>query len=1299
MRLSVAYVIAESQMAGPLRAAVARLNEDGRLPFRLELDGIVAGEAGQPLSADRLRDLLGRADMFIGSMLNTDKEVRALDAVLKEVRPPVTAIFTSQPELMIHNLIGPLDARRLAASKEACRRIAQRLQEAGTPVPPILHVLLAAAPRLEPRLGFHGLGELWAYARAALYWLQGSVDNVEAMLLHLAAFHPRAGELGHGEASPTHNGPAPERNGSTAPSPHPGVPPVPWDIPAPRLFPEVALWHPDAPDLFTDLEGYVDWYQSHWAEKRSANNAPEAAGPVPGEPATVGLLLFRQMITSGSHDHYAAVIRALEARGLRVVAGFGGLDNRVLIHRFMEPVGIDALVNLTGFNLVGSMGHPQPHLAVEQLQRLDVPYIVALPLLFQTEEGWRADPIGLAPMQTALQVVLPELEGGIEPRVFGSRDATGRFQPVPEGVDRLAARIARWVRLRRLPASQRRVAIVLFSFPPDKGSIGSAAYLDVFESLWRLLKAMEAQGYDVEVPPDAAALQRAVLEGGEAAGIAGPLPFEGAAAARLDLDAYRHAVPYGDRLAGQWGPPPGDVDTYRGDIVIRGRSLGRVFVGIQPSFGYEGDPMRLLLSPDASPSHSFAAFYGWLERHWQADAVIHFGTHGAMEFMPGKQVGLTPACYPDLLLGDVPHLYLYAVNNPAEATIAKRRGYAATVSYLTPPLGEAGLYRDLAELKAAVAAYRRGDSPVTRRSAAAVIGQLMARSGLDADLQARGIALPPWDEANDDAVAALADYLYELETELIPLGLHIAGQPLDAEARQRFLEVALRHAQPEHGIPSLDELAARARGGAPLSDTERGAVVSLLVQGDEKGAWRRVAGNGAVGTPPPPEWEKLAAFSRSFLERLDTKDEIQGLLRGLEGRYIPPSPGGEPGRRPDVLPTGRNIHALDPQGVPSKVAREAGREMAEALLARFVAEKGRYPETVAMVLWGTDNIKTEGEGIAQALYLMGVEVEDDSRGRATRLRLIPLSELKRPRIDVVMTVSGIFRDIFPSAMALLDEAARLAAAADEPPEMNFIRRHALQFAHGLQVDWQAAASRVFSNRPGEYGTGVNIAVEGSDWETTAELGHLFIERKGFTFGMNEQGEGRHHVLAACLGTAELTFQNIDSTEISLADVDHYFEYLGGVTAAVAAVAPERDDVPVYVADRRRGRGRVRSLKEALQVEARTRLLNPAWYEPMLRHGYQGVHEVATRLDNTVGWSATTDAVDPWTYAQATDTFILDEGMRRRLAAANPKAVYRMVERLLEAAHRGWWEPDERQRQGLYDAFRELENAVEWNSTA
>ena len=721
--------------------------------------------------------------------------------------------------------------------------------------------------------------------------------------------------------------------------------------------------------------------------------------------------------------------------------------------------------------------------------------------------------------------------------------------------------------------------------------------------------------------------------------------------------------PHLREIEAQWGPAPGRAQTDGRALFVLGARFGNVFVGVQPAFGYEGDPMRLLFEKGFAPTHAFSAFYRWLREDFAANAVLHFGTHGALEFMPGKQAGLTGADWPDRLIGDLPNLYLYAANNPSEGALAKRRAAATLISYLTPPVAHAGLYRGLLDLKASIESWR-SLVPEADTQRAEIVATIQA--------QAAAIELAPaepaWGVNEAEArVVKLTSDLLELEYTLIPHGLHeVGGVPSAAERAEQLMAVA--EASHDLRLPraALDALVA----GEPVAD-----AISL------------------AGLEPDAAMTAIFAGLREIDTLLAQDHEIPAILRALDGRFLRPAPSGDLLRTPAILPTGRNLHGFDPFKLPSAFACSDGARQAERLLARHAEDGNPLPETIAMVLWGTDNLKTEGAPIAQALALMGAKPRFDSFGRLAGAALIPLAELTRPRIDVMITMSGIFRDLLPLQIKLLAEAAFLAATADEPTDKNFVRKHALayQAAHGGDIE--TAALRVFGNADGAYGANVNHLLDAGTWQDEDELAECYTKRKGFAYGRAGRPVKQAKLLDSVLAGVELAYQNLDSVELGITTVDNYFDTLGGISRAVRR-ARGGEAQPVYIGDQTRGEGAVRTLAEQVSLETRTRILNPKWYEGMLKHGYEGVRQIETHVTNTMGWSATTGGVAPWVYQKITETYLLDPAMRERLAALNPTSAAKVADRLIEAHQRNYWQPDAETLAALQRAGEDLEDRLE-----
>ena len=968
---------------------------------------------------------------------------------------------------------------------------------------------------------------------------------------------------------------------------------------------------------------------------------------------------MRSYVLADNTRHYDGVIRALEERGLRVRVAFAsGLDARPAIDAFFVRDGrplVDAVVSLTGFSLVGGPAYNDSQAAEEALARLDVPYLSTFATEFQTLEEWQAGEHGLTPVETTMMVALPEIDGATGPILYGGRSSSGDtdgrlMQSHPERTAALADRVAALVRLKRGPRSSRRIAIVIYNFPPNAGATGTAAHLSVFRSLFNTLTALKRGGYDVELPADEEALREAVL-GGNADRYGMPANV----AHRIDADSHVRREPFLAEIEAQWGPAPGRQQTDGSALFVLGAHLGNVFVGVQPGFGYEGDPMRLLFEKGFAPTHAFSAFYRYVREDFRADAVLHFGTHGALEFMPGKQVGLGAECWPDRLIGSLPNVYLYAANNPSEGIIARRRAAATLVSYLTPPVAKAGLYKGLVDLKASIDRWR--GLPPDAADERARLGELIRTQATAIDLADDET---DWNDDGCSAIPRLAERLAEFEAALIPHGLHVAGEPVSDNERRDLLEIVNEACAPA----GLDAEA-----------------VEAIFSG--RGRKLRLRDTGQAETA-----DKLVRLNEALLE----DHELDAVLRALDGGYVRPVSGGDIIRSPDIVPTGRNLHGFDPFRLPSAFAVKDGAEQADRLIERHMRDHGRIPKSLALVLWGTDNLKSEGAQIGQALALIGARPRFDGFGRLAGAELVPLEELGRPRVDVVATLSGIFRDLLPLQTRLLAEASLLAASADEPLDRNPVRDHALAYSkvHGCELE--TAALRVFSNAAGAYGSNVNMLIDSGAWDEEDEIADTYASRKSFAYGLDGRPVKRPEMLASILKDVDAAYQNIESVELGITSIDHYFDTLGGISRAIRRSGGS--EVPVYVGDQTCGSGKVRTLSEQVALETRTRMLNPKWYEGLLGHGYEGVRQIESHVTNTLGWSATTGQVDPWIYRQLTSTFVLDEDMRRRMSELNPKACARLANRLIEAGERQYWIPDDETWDALRAAGDELEDRVE-----
>ena len=1240
MNAAVARSVPLRVMIVTLDSHMASAVDRARMILRKELPGIdlslhaMTEWAADPEAKIRFERDVAQADFIIASMIFLEDHVKAIKPALDARRPDCDAIVgcLSAADIVRITRLGQFNMSKPAGGALGfLKRLSGRGKKAGSAGKGQMK-MLRAMPRLLKYIPGKAQ-DVRAYFLTLQYLLAGSDENIVNLVRFMVSNYAKGDrEKLKAFVKPTD----------------------------PVDYPDVGLYHSALPNRVTDdLARY---------QKLTAITGAKPVG-------TIGLLVMRSYILADNTEHYDGMIAALEARGLKVITAFAsGLDGRAPIEKFFMKDGkasVDCVISLTGFSLVGGPAYNDSAAAEEMLATLDVPYLSAYAIEFQSLQEWGRSEQGLTPVETTIMVSLPEIDGATGPMLYGGRaDASGpctgcdrhcRFdnaipgrdmQTCPERADMLADRALKLVNLRRRAKADRKIATMIYNFPPNGGALGTAAFLSVFQSLFNTLKALKADGYTVNMPADVDALREAILTGnaaqyGTAANVADIIKTD---------DYVRNEIHLAE-IEKQWGPAPGRVQSDGRGIFVLGAHFGNVFVGVQPAFGYEGDPMRLLFEKSFTPTHAFAAFYRYLKTTYKADAVLHFGTHGALEFMPGKQSGLSASCWPDRLIGALPNFYLYAANNPSEGAIARRRSAATLITYLTPPVGKAGLYKSLLDLKSALDRWR-GIAPNSEKDERVRLAETIVAQAVALDLLPENTPV-----AGDDVILGnLALKIAEYEETLIPHGLHVMGQPISDIARHDMLD-AVNIARGDDGLNTAD------------------FALALTVQNSRK---------------PNPDHSEGQAETAKLLAQLDADlsidHELPAVLRALDTKYIRPVSGGDVLRSPGVVPTGRNMHGFDPFRMPSAFAVQDGAEQAARLVARFAADNGKAPKRVAMVLWGTDNLKSEGAQIAQALALIGATPRMDSFGRLAGADLIDIATLGRPRVDVIVTLSGIFRDLLPLQTRLLADAALQAAMADEPLELNPIRAHALEYAAKHDCSMEDAALRVFSNASGAYGSNVNLLIDSSAWGDEDELAETYSNRKSFAYGKDGKAVQQKALLSDILSGTETAYQNIESVELGITSVDHYFDTLGGISRAIKKAGG--GDVTVYVGDQTTGAGKVRSLNEQVALESRTRVLNPKFYEALLDHGYEGVRQIESHVTNTMGWSATTGQVDPWVYKHLTETFVLDPEMRNRMAALNPKSSANLANRLIEASDRAYWKPDEDILAALCAAGEELEDRVE-----
>ncbi|MGB7442876.1 MAG: magnesium chelatase subunit H [Coleofasciculaceae cyanobacterium] len=1077
------------------------------------------------------------------------------------------------------------------------------------------------------------------------------------------------------------------------------------EIPPPLETPNMGLLHPDyvgsGDNYFESPRQYLEWYRQ--------------TKPETWHLPVVGILLYRKHVIT-KQPYIAQLIHHFEKAGLVPLPIFiNGVEGHVAVRDWLttayeikqrkngnletlslskEAAEVDAIVSTIGFPLVGGPAGSmeagrQVAVAKKILTAKNVPYFVAAPLLIQDIHSWTRQ--GIGGLQSVVLYSLPELDGAIDPVPLGGLVGEDIYL-IPERVKRLTGRIKHWVSLRKTPPAERKIAIILYGFPPGYGATGTAALLNVGRSLIKLLQELKAQGYNVgELPEDGEKLIRQVKEADEGMkgwgdGETGRWGENQATFSLNTVNAKTLEKWLGylltTRIEKHWKSLTGaGIKTYGDELQVGGVQLGNVWIGVQPPLGIAGDPMRLMFERDLTPHPQYAAFYKWLQNEFQPQAVVHFGMHGTVEWLPGSPLGNTGYSWPDILLGDMPHLYIYAANNPSESILAKRRGYGVLISHNVPPYGRAGLYKELMALRDLIAEYR--EDPAKNYALKEAICQKIVDSGLESDC--------PFEEANklginftpENARMFSADslnrylvklykYLQVVEQRLFSSGLHTLGQAPDAEELASYLEAYLGE---EKRLP--EEVIAEIANGANQSQV--GAAHLKYLQ-QKHGVDKRYR--------LPVELFDEAVEIRDLL--MQNTDEITNLLRGLNGEYIPPAPGGDLLRDgPGVLPTGRNIHALDPYRMPSPAAYARGKEIAQKIIAQHLKEDGNYPETVAVMLWGLDAIKTKGESLGILLELVGAEPVKEGTGRIVRYELKPLAEVGHPRIDVLANLSGIFRDTFVNIIELLDDLFRRAAEAEEPEDQNFIRKHALELrSQGVEN----VSARLFSNPAGDFGSMVNEQVTDSNWESGDELANTWQSRNNFSYGRQDKGQARPEILKQLLQTTSNVVQEIDSVEYGLTDIQEYYANTGGLKRAAEKQRGKK--VSASFVESFSKDTTPRKLEDLLRLEYRTKLLNPKWAESMANQGSGGAYEISQRMTALIGWGGTTDFTDSWVYDQAADTYALDAEMAEKLRKANPEAFRNVVGRMLEANGRGFWQPSEEKLEKLRQLYELTDEELE-----
>lgn len=1095
--------------------------------------------------------------------------------------------------------------------------------------------------------------------------------------------------------------------------------PLPWE----------GAYHPRAPRVFENIRQYLEWYK------------PD------GRP-TVGLLFSRFSWANNLLNVEDELIRELEEEGMNVIPVFSySVKDQELGTRSMAEVVSDyfleddkpriaAMVKTVPFFLgqeAKSIGEAKSNqTGISLLKRLNVPVFEPILSYHMSLEEWE-NGIGLS-NDIGWSVAMPEFEGMIEPIIIGAGSSRGEYEertPIPDRCEKLAGRVRKWIALAKKPVSERKVAFIFHNNPcaSVEAAVGGGAHLDTIESVALIMKRMAEAGYSLEdIPETGKQLIDTIMERKaisefrwtpieEIVSKGGVLAYQTKEEYESWFDNLTPQVK--DRVCEAWGNPPGEEKdgipaamVYDGKIVVTGVDYGNCVVAVQPKRGCagtrcDGQVCKILHDPDVPPTHQYMATYRYLEDIFGADVLIHVGTHGNLEFLPGKGVGLSRNCYPDICIGTIPHLYIYNADNPPEGTIAKRRSYAVLVDHMQTVMTQGGLYDELLEVDRLLGEYETAKHDHGRSHE---LRHLLVDAIKAANLD-KGMKLAE-DMPLEEIVTKAHNELSRVRNTQIDSGMHIFGRLPEGERRVEFINSVMRFEG--SGVPlrgtvadmmglSMEELLADQGAVNERYGRSHGQLLETIDGLSKKLIKIYLEGDGArpdevLGLSVAGYELRLEAIREKVLDlqaRIEASLEIEALLNGMDGGYVEAGPSGLITRgRDDVLPTGRNFYSLDPYRVPTKTAWKVGGKLGQAVIAKHLEEEGRHPENIAFYWMCSDIMWADGEDMAQMLFLLGTEPVWQSNGRLKGFKVLPLEQLGRPRIDLTIRVSGITRDNFPNCIETIDEAVQAVAELDEPLEMNFVRKHTLEnLENGTAKDWREATLRIFASKPGTYQSGTNLAVYASAWKDEKDLSDIFVYWNGYAYGKGVPGKESHQQFVNTLKSVDVTYNKVVSDEYDLFGCCCYFGTHGGMTAAARHISGK--DVKAYYGDTREPEHvEVRDLADEVRRVVRTKLLNPKWIEGMKEHGYKGAGDISKRVGRVYGWEATTQEVDDWIFDDIAKTFIMDEENRQFFQENNPWAMEEMGRRLLEAEQRGLWKADPEVLDALKSLYLEIEGWME-----
>ncbi len=1188
----------------PLKTAMNDiLHEHGPV---IELNKVFFSDYEDPdVPLDPLKEYAKKADLIMIDVRGDHRASRELFPVVRQSSATVVVLLGTSPDIMALTRMGKFSGEKLfkPGKPEKDFNVDDYLKS---------KKYAELTKKLGKFLPVRSVKDMRNWVLAQEYYTNGDSENLKNMLLFLS-----------------------EKYLGTKLQKH---------VPGPVSQPDFGLYLPETGELLTDRNEY-----------------DKKAGMNPKKPV-VGILIY-----GGMHFYDTAPLAdAIYKRFMgqcNVVCIFSKAEYNILALEKYLPKA-DVIINFQFFRVHGGPFGGPPEKTYNYLKKLNAPLFLGLRSYETTYEKWQKEDTGINPLELILGVVLPELDGAFEPLLIGvmenmKDDALGEVRQtkiLDDRMDRMVKRISNWMALKKKPNENKKIALLTYNYPPGEDNLANAGYLDVLESMDYFVKQMHEKGYKIDLP--AKHIRELMLD----EGFFNSPAYSGKRGIKAPVKEYTEwfeTLPEKVRknVIKHWGEPPGEIMTEGDDFILPGILLGNLFLGVQPSRGVHEDEEHAYHDKELPPHHQYLAFYRYLQKQFGANAVIHFGTHGSLEFTKGKEVALSKNCFPDILIGAMPHIYYYWVGNTSESTIAKRRSYAICLSHASPAMQTSGLYEKYIVLEDLLQQYEQSNDEATLTMIVEIAEELH---------------LP------DDPVQ-LSRELFRMKRKMIPHGLHVMDKEWSVAEKADYLTGVLRI---DRGFPSLNKIISQHQHleWEKIKHTGKGEQVEKLS--------RETVERLLNGEKSDYIDDSYRQYVESLVQRIDFKNESLSLFRVLEGDYLQPACGGDPVRDPDVYPTGRPMNAFNPTKIPTVVASERGKNAANQLVNQFLQAKGHYPGSVGIVLWAFETMKTGGDTISTIFHLLGLRMKHKKNVWFREFEVIPLSELNRPRIDVMVTICGIFRDTLGTHVELINRAFDLVASLDEPEEMNFIKKHRQKAAESND---EMAMARIFGPSPSEYGTSMRSLIETSNWEEEKQLVDSYDNSMNYAYykGRITRSPDAFSKVAS---TVELVSQERDNHEYEVTDLDHYYEFFGGLARSVKEKRGENPEI--LLVDSTDDEMLVEDASENIERATRTRLLNPKWIEGMLSHEYHGASKIKDRVEYMMALAATTGKVKDWVFEDIANSLVFDEEMHNKLKENNKHATHKIEELMMETHHRGYWQTDQKNIEKLREIMSKTDSELE-----